>query len=198
MVSYELPVSPSRCSHAANGSCKRGRTMWRVSSLAIWCMRSMKTRHLPAQWDLGSPSLRMTFPTFQKQLETSWRGGKWQWLPPPQIQLKSWRSYFFAEENQNGPSPTAIYPPHPTPTISNYILPSGKLTWQWKIALFEDVWTLLNMGIFQPAMLVYRRVLHKPQAKAGIGAGTSRFRALLFKASADWLGVVPCSLQRDA
>ena len=36
---------------------------------------------------------------------------------------------------------------------------SGKLTWQWKMHPFESMYSLLNMGIFQPAMLVYRRVL---------------------------------------
>ena len=37
---------------------------------------------------------------------------------------------------------------------------SGKLTWLGaKWTWIEDVWTLLKMGIFQPAMLVYQRVL---------------------------------------
>ena len=36
-------------------------------------------------------------------------------------------------------------------------LPSGKLIWQWKINLLK-MYYLLNMGIFQPAMLVYQRV----------------------------------------
>ena len=32
-----------------------------------------------------------------------------------------------------------------------FYLPSGKLTWQWKMDLLK-MYSLLNMGIFQPAM----------------------------------------------
>ena len=173
--------------------------MWRVSSLAIWCMRSMKTRHLPAQWGSHPHLFGWRSQLFRNSLNRRGPGGgNGNGFPPPKYSWRVEDPTFLSEENQNGPSQQPYSHTHPTPTISSYILPSGKLTRQWKITLFEDVWTLLNMGIFQPAMLVYWRVLHKPQAKAGIGAGTSRFRALLFKASADWLGVAPCSLQRDA
>ena len=40
----------------------------------------------------------------------------------------------------------------------NYPLPSGKLTWQWKMDQLK-MYSLLKMVIFQPAMLVYWRVL---------------------------------------
>ena len=42
------------------------------------------------------------------------------------------------------------------------LLPSGKLTWQWKMDLLK-MYSLLNMGIFPPAMLVYWRVFHGPK-----------------------------------
>ncbi len=146
-------VSFDRCSHAASGSCKRGRMMWRVSSLAIWCMRSMKTR----------PAVRELFTTLfvvHNFSVAAWGAGEVAMAPP--MQLKSWRSYLY-QFYRNGP--TQPYPPQP------HLLP-------------------LPIAHLLPLPIA--------QAKAGIGAGTSRFRALLFKASADWLGVAPCSLQRDA